>query len=112
MSPRRNSPRRGASHASRAESGDGGQRPLGSGYVERTESFRGEEWRVRPVAGAVGKRYRCPGCDQEIPPGVGHVVAWPEHGGVDDRRHWHTACWNARERRGAGVLRSRSAPRY
>ena len=35
-------------------------------------------WRARARA---GKRYRCPGCDQEIPSGVPHVVAWPEHGG-------------------------------
>lgn len=100
MSPRRNSPRRGASHVSRAESGDGGQRPLGSGYVERTESFRGEEWRVRPVAGATGKRYRCPGCDQEIPPGTAHLVAWPAYSsGPADRRHWHNPCWQRRLQR-------------
>jgi hypothetical protein len=110
MSPRRNSPRRGAQHAARAESGE--QRPLGGPYAERSETFRGEEWRVRPVAGSGGKCYRCPGCDQEIAPGTGHVVAWPEYGGVDDRRHWHTGCWNARERRAANVLRSRGAPRY
>ena len=41
--------------------------------------------------------YRCPGCDQLIPPGVPHVVAWPEDGdAVDERRHWHRACWAAR----------------
>jgi hypothetical protein len=29
-----------------------------------------------------------------------HVVVWPaeEWGSVDDRRHWHTACWSARTR--------------
>lgn len=77
------------------------------------ESWRGEQWTVRQLAGGTGgKHYRCPGCDQEIPPGVGHLVAWPEHGGVEDRRHWHTACWNARDRRGARLQRSRNAPRY
>jgi hypothetical protein len=106
VSPRRNNPRRGTPRTEPAE------RPLGGGHAERTEEFRGEEWRVRAVAGAGGKRYRCPGCDQEIPPGVGHLVAWPEFGGVDDRRHWHTACWNARERRTTNVQRSRGAPRY
>ncbi|KRV49511.1 ATP/GTP-binding protein [Wenjunlia vitaminophila] len=106
MSPRRNRPRRVARNEPPAPS-------VGSGYgLERTESWRGEEWVVRPVAGASGKRYRCPGCDQEIPSGVGHVVAWPVYGGVDDRRHWHRACWNARDRRGAQVLRARGAPRY
>jgi hypothetical protein len=37
-----------------------------------------------------------------------HLVAWPADteqaawhggGGLDDRRHWHTPCWNARLRR-------------
>lgn len=110
MSPRRNRPRR----ADQAEvSAAGGSPGPGAGYgLERTESWRGEEWVVRPVAGSTGKRYRCPGCDQEIPAGVGHVVAWPRYGSVDDRRHWHRTCWNAREKRGAKTLRSRNAPRY
>lgn len=117
MSPRRNRPRGGAartvSAASRsgAEStrGDGEQRRYG---LDRTEDWRGEEWVVRHVGGTTGKRYRCPGCDQEIPTGVPHVVAWQRLGDVDDRRHWHKACWNARDRRSARVQRSRNAPRY
>ena len=62
------------------------------------------EWFVRTVtaAGAM-KTYRCPGCDHEINPGTPHVVAWPREGsgvpGIDERRHWHTACWSARSRR-------------
>ncbi|MFH8799692.1 ATP/GTP-binding protein [Streptomyces sp. NPDC017936] len=79
-----------------------------SGSLERREARRGEEWVVRPVAGAGGKAYRCPGCDQEIAPGVPHVVVSLADGNVDDRRHWHTACWNAQDRR-TGKLR-RSAP--
>ncbi|MCD0482970.1 ATP/GTP-binding protein [Streptacidiphilus sp. ASG 303] len=107
MSPRRNRPR----------STDDGSRepaaPAGSSLLQRTEPYRGEDWVVRTVAGAADRRYRCPGCDQEIPPRVGHVVAWPLHGaGVEDRRHWHRACWNARERRTTAVLRGRGAPRY
>jgi hypothetical protein len=73
----------------------------------RTESFRGATWVVRPVSGPRAvKAYRCPGCDQEIRSGVPHVVVWPFDGpaafgdGVGDRRHWHTPCWSARERRG------------
>lgn len=83
---------------------------LGAGG-ERTEVWRDEEWIVRPLtgAGSGGKTYRCPGCDQQIPPGTPHLVAWPDHGGVDDRRHWHTSCWNARDRRGARFPRSRNA---
>ena len=48
--------------------------------------------------------YRCPGCDQLIPPATPHTVVWPETAivgaGVDQRRHWHSTCWNARDRRG------------
>ena len=37
------------------------------------------DWMVRQVPGAAAtKTYRCPGCDQEILPGVAHVVVWPE----------------------------------
>ncbi|MFD0537435.1 hypothetical protein ACFQY7_30485 [Actinomadura luteofluorescens] len=64
-----------------------------------------------PGTGAA-KPYRCPGCDQEIAPGVGHVVAWRAGDGGDDRRHWHRPCWQARNRRTPRVLRSRNAPRY
>jgi hypothetical protein len=65
-------------------------------------------WYVRTItaAGAV-KEYRCPGCDHEIAVGFPHVVVWPADDGpgwrggrVEDRRHWHSACWNARARRG------------
>jgi hypothetical protein len=67
---------------------------------------------VRHVAGsASGRPYRCPGCDHELRPATPHVVAWPE-GRPDDRRHWHTACWGARERRGVKVHRAKNAPRY
>jgi hypothetical protein len=111
VSPRRNRPRSGAAKPSSAGGPDEEER--GSRYgLERTEEWRGEEWAVRHVGGTAGKRYRCPGCDQEIPPGVPHVVAWPRLGDVDDRRHWHKSCWNARNRRGARVQRSRNAPRY
>nr|WP_079166123.1 ATP/GTP-binding protein [Streptomyces oceani] len=111
MSPRRNRPPRASDRPlGRA---DRDTEPGRSYGLERVDEWRGEEWLVRPVGGgAAGKRYRCPGCDQEIPAGVAHVVAWARHGPVDDRRHWHTSCWNARERRGARVRRSRDAPRY
>ena len=81
---------------------------------ERRESYRGEEYVVRSVTGSgATKTYRCPGCDQEVRPGVPHIVAWPEHHpDADERRHWHTGCWRARERRAPGVQRTRSAPRY
>jgi hypothetical protein len=83
-------------------------------FGERREQWRGEDYAVRSVsaAGAV-KAYRCPGCDQELRPGVPHLVAWPEHDtDATHRSHWHTVCWGARDRRAPGVQRGRSAPRY
>ncbi|MPZ26540.1 MAG: hypothetical protein GEV12_08795 [Micromonosporaceae bacterium] len=111
MSPRRNHPRRrwgvGRSAGPPVE-------PVPRG-AEAEETWRGEVWRVRQISGgAAVKTYRCPGCDQEIRPGVPHLVAWPVAGpvgfggsagvggpvgGAGERRHWHTGCWNARERR-------------
>jgi hypothetical protein len=78
------------------------------------ESGPDGDWVVRRLTGSSSSKvYRCPGCDQEIRPGVPHVVAWPEHDtGAGDRRHWHTACWNARLRRTPNILRTRGAPRY
>lgn len=74
----------------RIESGLGGHHVDGS-YV------------VRPVPGArATKTHRCPGCDHEIAPAVAHVVVWPadDFGGAEERRHWHTGCWNGRSTRG------------
>ncbi|TQL75791.1 hypothetical protein FB566_1306 [Stackebrandtia endophytica] len=64
------------------------------------------EWYVRSISGGnAEKAYRCPGCDQLIQPGTAHLVAWPVHGEVDERRHWHTPCWRARGRRGPRARR-------
>jgi hypothetical protein len=63
----------------------------------------GDNYEVRPVAGARAlKTYRCPGCDHEIRIGTAHVVVLPVDRGdaaLDDRRHWHTACWDNRANR-------------
>jgi hypothetical protein len=70
--------------------------------VETVQAWSDGDWRVRTIpGGAATKTYRCPGCAQEIRPGVAHVVAWPADGRGDlaDRRHWHTPCWRARDRR-------------
>lgn len=122
MSPRRSRSRdhdgRGGRGSARGreergrEERDGGSGFGGGVYLQMSQTYRGEDWQVRTVPGDSGKHYRCPGCDQEIPPGVGHVVAWPEHRGAEDRRHWHKACWAARDRRSAAVQRGRNAPRY
>lgn len=47
------------------------------------------------------KSYLCPGCNQEIPEGLGHFVVVPLDA-PDLRRHWHIACWEHRHRRRPG----------
>ncbi len=57
---------------------------FGRPYIERTMG-----------AASAQKTYICPGCNSYIPPRMSHIVAWP----VDrdeDRRHWHTRCWQNR----------------
>lgn len=76
----------------------------------RLEDHPDGAWLVRQLGGSrsganATKTYRCPGCRQEIAGGTAHLVVWPAEqpiggfGGVQDRRHWHTACWTARARR-------------
>jgi hypothetical protein len=105
VSPRRNHRRRDAEAAIEQDRVRRG--------VEAVQAHADGDWLVRKVAGST-KAYRCPGCDQEIGPGVEHLVAWPadERGDLTDRRHWHAGCWRARARRAPAVQRSRSAPRY
>jgi hypothetical protein len=108
VSPRRNRPKRPSDSSSFEE--DHVRRGVGG-----VQQYQDGEWMVRQIfGGAAVKTYRCPGCVQEIRPGVAHIVAWPadERGDASDRRHWHTGCWRARDRRGPGVERSRNAPRY
>ncbi|SIR66660.1 hypothetical protein [Micromonospora avicenniae] len=107
MSPRRNRPRRDETQDLDVERARQG--------VGSVQQWRDGEWQVRGISGGSSvKTYRCPGCDQEIRPGVPHVVAWPADGRGDlsDRRHWHRGCWGARDRRGPVIQRGRSAPRY
>jgi hypothetical protein len=47
------------------------------------------------------KTYLCPGCNRDIPPGTGHLVAVPPDA-PDLRRHWHRGCWVNRSRRRPG----------
>jgi hypothetical protein len=80
--------------------------------AEQVEEAADGDWVVRALTGAAAdKVYRCPGCDQEIRQGTPHVVSWPAYArdsdlepwdtesAADRRRHWHTACWRARDRR-------------
>ncbi|GGC12165.1 hypothetical protein [Cellulomonas carbonis] len=77
------------------------ERALGG---RRSESAADGDWTVQRVRGG-DKAYTCPGCRQQIPPGTAHVVAWAADGllgpqaALDDRRHWHSACWQHRARR-------------
>ncbi|MEM7273059.1 MAG: hypothetical protein AAF547_08280 [Actinomycetota bacterium] len=41
------------------------------------------------------KPYLCPGCNRDIPPGMGHMVVVPRDA-PDLRRHWHRGCWTNR----------------
>ena len=47
------------------------------------------------------KAYVCPGCNQDIAVGLGHLVVVPRDA-PDLRRHWHRACWAHRETRRPG----------
>jgi len=108
--PRRNRPRRAASVA-HPELSDERLRRGGEGV----QQWQDGDWTVRSISGgAAGKTYLCPGCMQTIRPGIAHIVAWPIDGQGDetDRRHWHTGCWRARDRRAPSIERSRNAPRY
>ena len=66
---------------------------------ERTEGG----FTLRSV-GVSDRVFRCPGCNQDVL-AVPHVVAWPA-GDPEQRRHWHTPCWTARDRRGPTVERA------
>jgi len=103
--PRSNRPRRlaGRTRRSPVDAEDLENRLVHAGG--RLEEHPDGAWRVRQVTGAdATKSYLCPGCRQQIAIGTPHVVAWPAEqlgafGGPGDRRHWHTACWSARDRR-------------
>ena len=68
----------------------------------RVDSYQGQRWNVRSVRdNDAGRQYVCPGCQQRLSSAIAHVVVWPAEGLGDltDRRHWHTHCWAARDRR-------------
>ncbi len=58
--------------------------------------------RVQPYQAR--KVYLCPGCNQDVAQGMGHLVIVPRLT-PDERRHWHPACWQHRNRRRPGRLR-------
>lgn len=88
--------RSGGSRGGGARSGGTVHRPLSAGGFGSRVEFGEQAFQVRTVTGSGAvKPYRCPGCDQVIAAGTAHVVVWPaaEHGGVGERRHWHSGCW-------------------
>lgn len=70
--------------------------------MRRVEDHPDGQWAVQKLTGASAtKAYQCPGCNQQIPSGVAHIVAWPFYGRdieecIDERRHWHNICWQKR----------------
>ena len=79
-------------------------RPLGGGHASSAYKADGR-WIVRTIPGSrATKTYTCPGCRQTIGVGVPHLVAWPSQptgfssqaSPLDERRHWHTGCWQRR----------------
>jgi hypothetical protein len=54
---------------------------------------------IQPYAAT--KSYRCPGCNQEIAPGVAHLVVVPL-AAAEERRHWHISCFERRSGRRPG----------
>lgn len=69
--------------------------PPTDGDLPRLEGYHAR----RMVGARAVKAYVCPDCGNRLPPGVGHVVAWPEDR-PDERRHWHLHCWRHAARRG------------
>ena len=77
-------------------------RPLSTSFATLARKSDGQ-WMVRQMRPEnAAKQYRCPGCEGVIAAGVAHIVAWPVEPAIgstsalDERRHWHPACWNRR----------------
>lgn len=66
-----------------------------------------EVHRIQPYQAV--KAYICPGCNQEIAAGVGHVVVVPLDA-PELRRHWHLPCWERRATRHPGRTQPRRRP--
>lgn len=77
-------------------------RPLSSSFATTAAKSDGR-WIVQGItAERAQKPYLCPGCNHDISVGEPHLVVWPElpsigsSSAVDERRHWHGACWKRR----------------
>lgn len=66
------------------------------------ENLPPDELEVRAVQPyQARKTYLCPGCNQDIAAGMGHLVVVPL-AAPELRRHWHRPCWAHRATRRAG----------
>jgi hypothetical protein len=66
------------------------------------EHLGAEELEVRRVQPyQARKAYLCPGCNQDIVEGLGHLVVVPL-AAPELRRHWHHPCWAHRRTRRPG----------
>ena len=103
--PRRNRPSRGQGRGGRETRKPTRELPRDGAAFYGTQETEGPRWTFgepylfRHMGPHAAKKfYVCPGCNQNIPPGVAHIVAWPKEvgRGADDRRHWHRHCWDRR----------------
>lgn len=81
--------------------GTGGKRsrPKRKGPRSTTDPSNTDDAEVRFVQPyEATKSYLCPGCNRDIPPGLGHMVVVPPDA-PDLRRHWHRGCWSNRRNR-------------
>ncbi|MDO4917543.1 MAG: ATP/GTP-binding protein [Rothia sp. (in: high G+C Gram-positive bacteria)] len=67
-------------------------------------SFDGD-WFVQFMPAVNAKKtYKCPECGRNINPGIAHLVIWQEDHlfgkdrAVEERRHWHSKCWQTRRK--------------
>lgn len=73
------------------------------GGVEYQTGRDGNEYKVHHISRGA-KEYVCPGCNGVIMVGQAHEVVWSEDTllgaqyGIDNRRHWHSSCWQHRGR--------------
>ncbi len=64
----------------------------------RTEVKRNVQYQVRRTLSGRSV-YKCPGCNNSIPAGATSVTVIElnhflgQNVALDDRRHWHNACW-------------------
>ena len=73
-------------------------------HVDRMQTGGdGEQYHVRHISSSE-KTYTCPACLHSISPFTSHVVVWAadhffgEQVAAQERRHWHSSCWNRRLR--------------